>query len=467
MAGTTKIPASSAELSERFVHEVEARAPSSLQLFEVARESLAAGVSSNSKTWCHLYLERAEGTRFFDIDGNEYLDLMMGYGPNLLGHAAPAIVRAAQAAVEGGTTLVVATPLEVTLAQMIQALMPSMERMRFVTTGTEATLVAMRVARAYTGRNRVGKFEGHYHGQHDNVLMSGSLGGATAGPAVAPWPVPDCGGIPPNVGENTLILPWGDLEGCESLIAQHANDLAAVICEPVPVLNIGAVPASREFIAGLRSATEKHGVLLIFDEVITGFRLALGGAAEYFGVKPDLHTLGKATGGGMPIGVYGGRADVMETVVTPKPNQEPQERAFQSGTFSGNRLSMATGIAMLEAIRDTDVIHTASGRAEELRNGLSQVAKALNANLYVSGVASIVSVAFDISEARTYRDFERRNREKDRLFSLGLLSRGIYWTPGHPAFLSGTHTEEDVDKCLGAAEEVLALISQVGPGEST
>jgi glutamate-1-semialdehyde 2,1-aminomutase len=461
MAGRTETATSLDELAERLLKEAEARVPTSVKLFNEGRDYLSAGVSSNSKTWCHLYVEHAVGTKLVDVDGNEYVDLMMGYGPNLLGHSAPAIVEAAQSAVEGGTTLVVATPLEVTLARQIQRLMPSMEQMRFVTTGTEATLTAMRVARAFTGRNRVAKFEGHYHGQHDNVLMAGSLGGITAGPANAPWPIPDCGGIPPNVGENILVLPWGDLEGCRTLIAQHAAELAAVICEPVPVLNLGAVPPSQGFLADLRAITEEHDVLLIFDEVITAFRLARGGATEHFGIKPDLHTLGKAAGGGMPIGVYGGRRDVMEAVVTPKANQEPQERAFQSGTFSGNRLSMATGIAMLDALDDGSVLERANLRGDELRSGLSELAENLKVNAYISGVASIVSVTFDVADARTYRDFEKRSKGKDRLFALGLLARGVYWTPGHPAFLSSVHSSEDIDHCLQASEEVFELIAGI------
>jgi glutamate-1-semialdehyde 2,1-aminomutase len=462
MAGHVEALAGIAELGEQLVAEVEARTPSSAEMFGTAREVLAAGVSANSKTWCHLYATEAVGTRIRDVDGNDYLDLMMGYGPNLLGHAAAPIVEAVRAALEGGTTLVVATPLEVRLAQRIQKLMPGMESMRFVTTGTEATLSAIRVARACTGRNRVAKFEGHYHGQHDNVLMSGSLGGETAGPATAPWPVPDSGGIPPNTGENVLILPWGDAEGCRTLIQQHAADLAAVICEPVPVLNLGAVPPRPEFLQELREMTQEHDVLLIFDETITGFRLALGGATEFFGVQPDLHTLGKAAGGGLPIGVYGGRRDVMDGVVAPKPGQDPRERAYQSGTFSGNRLSMAAGIAMLEELERGDALALADERGEQLRVGLERAVAAAKADAFVSGVGSIASIAFGVRGGETYREFQLRDKQRDRLLSLGLLARGVYWTPGHPAFLASVHTTEDVDQCLKAVAEVTELI--VGAG---
>jgi glutamate-1-semialdehyde 2,1-aminomutase len=367
-------------------------------------------------------------------------------------------VEAVAAALTGGTTLVVATPLEVTLAERIQSLMPSMESMRFVTTGTEATLAAIRVARAYTARPRIAKFEGHYHGQHDGVLMSGSLGGETAGPAAAPWPVPDSGGIPPNTGENVLVLPWGDIEGCRALIHQHAADLAAVICEPVPVLNLGAVPPSAEFLRALREVTQEHDVLLIFDETITGFRLALGGATEYFGVRPDLHTLGKAAGGGLPIGVYGGRRDIMEGVVAPRPGQDPRERAYQSGTFSGNRLSMAAGIAMLSELVQGEPLTLANERGEQLRAGLERAVANAQADAFVSGVGSIASIAFGVRGGQTYRDFERRDKQRDRLLSLGLLARGVYWTPGHPAFLASVHTPADVDWCVNAITEVIERI---------
>lgn len=460
MAAHVEAAAGIAELSEQLVAAVEARTRASTEMFRTAERVLAAGVSANSKMWCQLYVTEATGTRLRDIDGNEYLDLMMGYGPNLLGHSAPPIVEAVRAVLGGGTTLVVATPLEVTLAQRIQRLMPSMESMRFVTTGTEATLSAIRVARAYSGRTRIAKFEGHYHGQHDGVLMSGSLGGETAGPAAAPWPVPDSGGIPPNTGENTLILPWRDKEGCRTLIRQHAADLAAVICEPVPVLNLGAVPPPPQFLKALREITQEHDVLLIFDETITGFRLALGGATEFFGVRPDLHTLGKAAGGGLPIGVYGGRRDVMEAVVAPKAGQDPRDRAHQSGTFSGNRLSMAAGIAMLEELEHREALALANARGDELRTGLERIVQAAKVDAFVSGVGSIASIAFGVHDGETYRDFQVRDKQRDRLLSLGLLARGVYWTPGHPAFLASVHTTEDVSECLNVIGDVLESIAR-------
>src|SRR4051794_6793913 len=355
------------ELTGAYAERIAERTPRSGALHEEARRVLSGGVSSHFKGWHPFYVEEARGSRLVDVDGNEYVDLIMGFGPNFLGHSPPVVLDAVRASFANGTSLAIATPLEVRLAQTIARLVPSMEQMRFVTSGTEATMMALRTARAFTGRTRIARFEGHYHGQHDLVLVSVAH---VAGTESEPEGVADGAGIPRSVLDEVVVLPWDDIDAAAPLLRRHGDDLAAVICEPVPFSNLGGGEPGREFMLQLREATREQGALLIYDEVITGFRLAVGGAAERFGVAPDLHTFGKTVGGGFPIGVYGGRRDVMEAAVTPR-RGDPHgtDTIFQSGTFSGAPPSMAAGLAMLEQVETGEPIRIADARAEALRAG--------------------------------------------------------------------------------------------------
>jgi glutamate-1-semialdehyde 2,1-aminomutase len=332
-----------------------------------------------------------------------------------------------------------------------------MEVMRFVVTGTEATMMALRTARAFTGRSRIARFEGHYHGQHDAALVSGAhVGGAEDRPEA----VPDGAGITRGVLEDVVVLPWNDIDAVALVVREAARDLAAVILEPVPFSNLGGEEPDPEFLRALRELTWERNVLLIFDEVITGFRIGLGGAAAHFGFAPDLHCFGKAVGGGFPVGVFGGRRDVMEAVVTPVPGDpHAAETIFQSGTFSGAPPTMAAGLTMLRELEHTDAIAVADARAETVRAGWRQIVDELGLSAQVTGMSSWLGLSFTDRPIRTRRDSISADRARARAFSLGLLLGGVYLAPSHPGFTSAAHTEEDVGRVLETSAKVLAQIA--------
>jgi glutamate-1-semialdehyde 2,1-aminomutase len=444
-------------LSAHYLEQLADRTPASHELRREAEQVLAGGVSSHFKAWQPFYVREAKGAHLTDVDGNDYVDLVMGFGPNPLGHSPDAVVEAVREAVGRGTSLAVATPLEVELAQTIARLVPSMEVMRFVVTGTEATMMALRTARAFTGRSRIARFEGHYHGQHDAALVSGAhVGGTEARPEA----VPDGAGITRGVLEDVVVLPWNDIDAVALVVREASRDLAAVILEPVPFSNLGGEEPDPEFLRALRELTWERGVLLIFDEVITGFRIGLGGAAAHFGFAPDLHCFGKAAGGGFPIGVFGGRRDVMEAVVTPVPGDpHAAETIFQSGTFSGAPPTMAAGLTMLRELEETDAIAVADARAEAVRAGWRQIVDELGLAAQVTGMSSWLGLAFMNRPIRTRRDSIDADRARARAFSLGLLLGGVYLAPSHPGFVSAAHTEEDVARVLETSAKVLAEIA--------
>jgi len=443
-------------LSAHYLAQLAERTPASHELRREAEQVLAGGVSSHFKAWQPFYVREAKGAHLTDVDGNDYVDLVMGFGPNPLGHSPDAVVEAVREAVGRGTSLAVATPLEVELAQTIARLVPSMEVMRFVVTGTEATMMALRTARAFTGRSRIARFEGHYHGQHDAALVSGAhVGGTEARPEA----VPDGAGITQGVLEDVVVLPWNDIDAVALVVREASRDLAAVILEPVPFSNLGGEEPDPEFLRALRELTWERGVLLIFDEVITGFRIGLGGAAAHFGFAPDLHCFGKAVGGGFPIGVFGGRRDVMEAVVTPVPGDpHAAETIFQSGTFSGAPPTMAAGLTMLRELEEADAIAVADARAEAVRAGWRQVVDELGLAAQVTGMSSWLGLAFTDRPIRTRRDSIDADRARARAFSLGLLLGGVYLAPSHPGFTSAAHTEDDVGRILDVSERVLREI---------
>ena len=439
------------ELTAAYLERLEEKTPASHALHRHASPFLSGGVSSHFKAWQPFYVREAKGSRLIDVDGNEYVDLIMGFGPNFLGHSADVVIDAVREAIGHGTSLAIATPLEVELAQTIARLVPSMEQMRFVASGTEATMMALRTARAFTGRTKVARFEGHYHGQHDWALVSVADVGEDER---APTAVPVGAGIPQSVLEETVVLPWNDIDAVAPLV-RGAGDLAAVICEPVPFSNIGGVEPDHEFMRALRELTWERRILLVFDEVITGFRLALGGAAERFGFAPDLHVFGKTVGGGFPIGIYGGRRDVMEAVVTPSGGPHAPETVFQSGTFSGAPPAMVAGIAMLHELERTDAIAVADARAEAIREGWRAIARDLDLAVRVTGISSWLCLFFTDHQIRTRRDAMTADSAAQRAFSLGLLLNGVYLTPSHPGFTSAAHTKADVEQVLEASERVL------------
>ena len=444
-------------LTESYLEQLAARTPRSQELRREAERVLAGGVSSHFKAWQPFYVREAKGAHLTDLDGNDYVDLIMGFGPNSLGHSPDVVVDAVRDAVGRGTSLAIATPLEVELAQTISRLVPSMEVMRFVVSGTEATMMALRTARAFTGRTKVARFEGHYHGQHDSALVSVAH---VAGDERRPTPVPDGAGIPRGVLDDVVVLPWNDIDAAAPVVREVADELAAIILEPVPFSNIGGAEPDHEFLRALRELTWERGVLLVFDEVITGFRLGLGGAAAHFGFAPDLHCFGKAVGGGFPVGVFGGRRDVMDAVVRPRPGDpHSTETIFQSGTFSGTPPAMAAGLAMLRELECTDAIAVADARAEAIRTGWREIVAGLGLAAQVTGTSSWLGVSFTDRPIRTRRDALTADPSLSRAFSLGLLLDGVYLAPSHPGFTSSAHTEEDVRHVLEVSERVLAQIA--------
>src|SRR6266508_984581 len=369
-------------LTAGYLEQLAERTPGSHELRRQGEEVLAGGVSSHFKAWQPFYVREAKGAHLTDVDGNDYVDLIMGFGPNSLGHSPDVVIDAVREVLGRGTSLAIATPLEVELAQTIARLVPSMEVMRFVVTGTEATMMALRTARAFTGRSRIARFEGHYHGQNDYALVSGAH---VAGPEDRPESVADGAGITLPTLDDVVVLPWNDIDQVAPVVRGAADDLAAIILEPVPFSNIGGEEPDHEFMRALRELTWERGVLLVFDEVITGFRLGIGGAAAHFGFAPDLHCFGKTVGGGFPIGVFGGRRDVMEAVVRPRPGDpHAAETIFQSGTFSGAPPSMAAGLAMLRELEHTDAIAVADARAEAIRGGWREIVAELGLDAQVT-----------------------------------------------------------------------------------
>ena len=449
-------------LVSHYSEQLSERTPRSHELRQEAEQVLAGGVSSHFKAWQPFYVREAKGAHLTDVDGNDYVDLVMGFGPNSLGHSPDVVVDAVRETIARGTSLAIATPLEVELAQTISRLVPSMEAMRFVVTGTEATMMALRTARAFTGRSRIARFEGHYHGQHDSALVSVAH---VAGSEDLPQAVPEGAGITQGVLDDVVVLPWNDIDVVAPVVRDVADDLAAIILEPVPFSNLGGEEPDPEFLRALRELTRERGVLLVFDEVITGFRLGTGGAAAHFGFAPDLHCFGKAVGGGFPIGVFGGRRDVMDAVVSTRPGDpHAAETIFQSGTFSGAPPSMAAGLAMLHELEHTDAIAVADARAETIRAGWRRILGELGLAAQVTGTSSWLGISFTGRPIRTRRDALTADGARARAFSLGLLLGGVYLAPSHPGFTSAAHTEADVRHVLDVSADVLTGIAATTEG---
>jgi len=369
-------------------------------------------------------IERGAGARLWDVDGNEYVDYVGSWGPMILGHAHPAVVAAIREAAGRGTSFGAPHPLEVELAQEIIRAVPSIERLRFVNSGTEAAMSALRVARGFTGRDSVIKLAGGYHGHADGLLVRAGSGAAGIGR-------PTSAGVTPAAAADTLVAPYNDLPAVEALLSKHGGEVAALIVEPVAA-NMGVVPPADGYLAGLRRLTAEHGCLLIFDEVITGFRVARGGAQAVYGVTPDLTVLGKIIGGGLPVGAYGGRADVMSVVA-------PAGPVYQAGTLSGNPLAMAAGLATLRRLRPA-VYAALDDYSATLAAGLADAAQGARVGVRVARVASLLTVFFD-DDGRFGRFFH------------GMLERGVYLPPSQQEawFVSAAHTDAELRATLVAA----------------
>ena len=400
------------------------------ELYAAARRLMPGGVNSPVRACLRTgvaprFVTAAKGSRIVDAEGVEYVDFVGSWGPAILGHAHPAVVAAVREACGQGLTFGAPTARETELAELVRALMPSMEKLRMVSSGTEAVMSAIRAARGFTRRDDVIKFAGCYHGHSDGMLVKAGSGALTHGE-------PDSAGVPADVARHTLVAEYNDLASVEAIFAAHPDSVAAVIVEPVAANN-GVIPPAPGFLAGLRELTTRHGALLIFDEVITGFRLALGGAQAYYGVTPDLSTLGKIVGGGLPAAVYGGRADVMAMV-------SPEGPVYQAGTLSGNPLATAAGIATLSILReDPGIYRRLAEKGAALAEGLRRAGRG---RIEVTQVGSLLGIDWHGDDAG-FSAFYRH-----------LLACGVYIAPSpcEAIFVSDAHTQEDLERMVRAAE---------------
>src|SRR5690242_12142784 len=411
-------------------------------LFQRALEIIPGGVNSPVRAFRSvggqpLFIARGEGAHLFDADGNEYIDYVGSWGPLLLGHRHPEIIAALEKAMAIGTSFGAPTEQEIDLAEAIMDAVPSTEMVRLVNSGTEATMSAIRVARGFTGRDLVVKFEGCYHGHVDSLLVKAGSGLATLG-------IADTQGVPKAFADTTIALPYNSLDALEAAFAEHGNRIAAVIVEPV-VGNMGCVPPQPGYLEGMRAITERHGALLIFDEVMTGFRVAFGGAQARYRIRPDLTTLGKVIGGGLPVGAYGGRRDIMSKVA-------PAGPIYQAGTLSGNPLAVAAGLAMLRHLKAHPEIYT---RLEALG---AELCASAPAGITVNRAGSMFTFFFTDAPVNDWESAKRCDTTRFGRFFRAMLERGIYLAPSQfeAAFLSAAHTEEDIRKTIAAAREAFS-----------
>ncbi|MDQ3913417.1 MAG: glutamate-1-semialdehyde 2,1-aminomutase [Actinomycetota bacterium] len=387
-----------------------------------------------------VFMQRGEGSRIFDADGNSYVDYVMSYGPLILGHNYPEVVEALEKAIRYGTTFGAPTELEVEMAELVCKVVPSMEMVRMTNSGTEATMSAIRVARGYTGRERILKFDGNYHGHGDALLASAGSGVATLG-------LPDGPGITRGAVEDTAVLPYNDLEAVEVLFEERGEEMAAVILEPVAG-NMGCVPPAEGYLEGLRRITQEHGALLIFDEVMSGFRLSRGGAQERYGTVPDMTCLGKIIGGGLPVGAYGGSREIMEQVA-------PSGSIYQAGTLSGNPLAMAAGLSTLRATSEPGFYERLESLGERWRREMEEAASGSEVSCTVNQVGSMVSIFFTDGPVVDFQSAASSDREAFKDFFWHMLRCGVYLAPSQyeAGFISAVHSEEDLRTTFEAARE--------------
>jgi glutamate-1-semialdehyde 2,1-aminomutase len=422
----------------------------SQKLFEQARRYLPGGVNSPVRAFGAVggtppFIVSGRGSKILDADGNEFIDYVGSWGPLILGHSPPQVVDALKQAVERGTTFGAPTELEVTLARMVAAAMPSIEMVRFVNSGTEAAMSALRLARAFTGRDKIIKFAGGYHGHADGLLVKGGSGLATLG-------LPGSPGVPQSYAQNTLVAPYNNSEAVDRLFGSYPAEIAAVIVEPVAA-NMGVVPPQPGFLDSLRRLTADYGALLIFDEVITGFRVAYGGAQTIYGITPDLTCLGKIIGGGLPVGAYGGKRKIMEMVA-------PIGPVYQAGTLSGNPLAMTAGIAMLQALSRPGVYQRLEEAASLLEAGIAKTVSSLDIKLNISRFGSLLTIFFTDSPALDYESVSGADTALFGRFFRQLLSQGIYWPPSQfeAAFVSLAHSDEDIQNTIVVMEKTLGYL---------
>jgi glutamate-1-semialdehyde 2,1-aminomutase len=435
-------------MSTRLSHEASKAA------YEAALRVIPGGVNSPVRAFkgvggTPVFIAFGHGSRITDIDGHTYIDYVGSWGPLILGHAPAEVVAAVKTATEEGSSFGAPTLRETRLAEMVVEAVPSVEKVRMVSSGTEAVMSAIRLARAFTRRDAIVKFEGCYHGHADALLVAAGSGAMTLG-------VPSSPGVPADTVRHTLTLPYNDLDAARALGEARGREIAAIIVEPVAA-NMGLVPPKPGCLAGLREITAKHGIVLIFDEVITGFRVAYGGAQALYGVTPDLTTLGKIIGGGLPVGAYGGRAEIMD-------HMAPVGDTYQAGTLSGNPVAMAAGIATLEALRDGSVYRKINALCEKVGQGIAEAAHQAGVPFHGVGVQSMFCGFFTDGPVWNYADAKRCDTKRYAAFFHGMLDRGFYFAPSQfeTAFVSGAHTEADVEATIEAAREVMKHLPALG-----
>jgi glutamate-1-semialdehyde 2,1-aminomutase len=423
----------------------------STRLFARAVEALPGGVNSPVRAFKAVggtprFIARASGARVVDIDGNSYIDYVMSWGPMIHGHAPAGLTRALARQARFGTSFGAPSPLEVELAELVKQLVPSIERVRFVNSGTEATMSAARVARAFTKREKIVKFEGCYHGHGDAFLVAAGSGALTFGTPTSP-------GVPAGACAPTLLASFNDLHSVERVVTANANEIAAVIIEPVAG-NMGVVLPEPGFLSGLRTLCDREGILLIFDEVMTGFRLAPGGAQQLYDITPDLTCLGKIIGGGLPVAAYGGRADIMDLV-------SPSGPVYQAGTLSGNPLAMAAGVWALRRL-SRSLYRKLSALGHTLAAGLADAAREAKVPLQVNALGSMVTPFFASERVRDYRSAVTADTPRFAVFFTAMLERGIYLPPSQfeAWFLSGAHSARDIDKTIDAARDAMKVVAR-------
>lgn len=423
----------------------------SRELFEAAQQVMPGGVSSPVRAFRGvggnpIFIERAEGPYLFDVDGNRYIDYVLSWGPMILGHADPSVVEAIVRQASRGTSFGAPTALETELAEMVIEAMPSIEMVRFVNSGTEATMSALRVARGYTGRRKIVKFSGCYHGHADMLLVQAGSGVATLG-------LPDSPGVNPGVAADTLTVAYNDLEGLKQLFAANPGQIAAVIVEPVAA-NMGLVLPQPGFLEGLREITAKDGAVLIFDEVMSGFRVGgMGGAQAHYNVKPDMTTFGKVIGGGLPVGAYGGKREIMQHVA-------PLGAVYQAGTLSGNPLAMAAGIATLNKLKQPGFYAALDVKMQQLQQGMNEALKASPVPVYFKYIGTKFGLFFTDHEVTDYASAKTADTKAYAQFFWGMIERGVYFAPSQfeAGFMSSVHTSDLIEQTCEAARESFAAI---------
>ncbi len=419
----------------------------SAALFEQAQQLIPGGVNSPVRAYRSVdmeppFIQRAQGSRVYDVDGNVYIDYVGSWGPMILGHAHPQVVAAVQEAAASGCSFGVPTELEVQLAQRIVDAFPAMEMVRMVNSGTEATMSAIRLARGYTGRDQIIKFSGCYHGHGDSLLVKAGSGAMTFG-------VPDSPGVPADLAKHTLTLPFNDLGAVRETLEQHPGQIACVILEPA-VGNMGLVKPNDGFLEGLRQVTREHDTLLIFDEVMTGFRVDYGGMQTLYNIDPDLTTLGKVIGGGLPVGAYGGKREIVEQM-------SPVGPIYQAGTLSGNPLAMTAGLTTLDILRADSPYKVLGERAAYMMEETAKAAREANVPVYTTSIGSMFTVFFSDKPVRNFEDASACDIPVFRRYFAAMLQAGIYIAPSQfeAGFLSAAHTDDDIETTLRAGAEAL------------